>query len=340
MKRWKKCTAVLITMCVLFTACSNKNDNIKKENKSEIKIENSKSDAEEKATAEAKTAEATKAAKEAQAVVDAKVAAEAEAKAASEAKVAATAKAAVEVKAASEAKIAAAAKEAERVKAAAETTVIAEPKSTSGKSKTIVIDPGHANRSNLIKEALAPGSSVLKIKDGGGAQGIATKTPEYLVNMRVAVKLRTLLQANGFNVVMTKTDNSLSLGNIERANIGNNAKANLVVRIHADSTDNSSVTGASMLVPAAMNANTKVIHDESRRCGAIVLNALTSEVGMNNRGVVEHSDMTGFNWSTVPVILVEMGFLSNAGEDKLLSSDSYESKLALGLLHGIMAAER
>ena len=209
-----------------------------------------------------------------------------------------------------------------------------------GGNKVIVIDPGHANRSNLGKEALAPGSSEMKIKDGGGAQGIATKTPEYLVNMKVAIKLKTLLEANGFKVIMTKTDNSLSLGNIERANIGNNANANLVIRIHADSNDNGSVTGASMLVPAAINENTKAIYDESKRCGAIVLNALTSEVGIKNRGVSEHSDMTGFNWSKVPVILVEMGFLSNVNEDNLLSSENYESKLALALFHGIVTAER
>jgi N-acetylmuramoyl-L-alanine amidase len=209
-----------------------------------------------------------------------------------------------------------------------------------GGNKIIVIDPGHANRSNLEKEALAPGSSEMKIKDGGGAQGIATKTPEYVVNMQVAMKLKVLLEGNGFKVIMTKTDNSLSLGNIDRANIGNNANANLVIRIHADSNDNSSVIGASMLVPAAMNENTKAIHDESKRCGTIILNTLASEVGMKNRGVVEHSDMTGFNWSKVPVILVEMGFLSNANEDNLLSSDGYENKLALGLFHGILIAEK
>ena len=61
-------------------------------------------------------------------------------------------------------------------------------------SKVIVIDPGHANKANLELEANAPGSSVMKIKDGGGATGIATKTPEYLINMKVSLQLRDLLQ--------------------------------------------------------------------------------------------------------------------------------------------------
>lgn len=203
------------------------------------------------------------------------------------------------------------------------------------KKKVIVIDPGHANRSNLEKEPIAPGSSEMKIKDGGGAQGIVTQTPEYVVNMKVAVILKNILEQKGYTVVMTKTQDSQSLGNIERAKVGNDANASLVVRIHADSSDSSAARGASMLVPAATVDSTKSIYSESKRCGTLVLKTLTSEVGMPNRGVVEHNDMTGFNWSKVPVILVEMGFLSNPDEDKLLSSGDYQQKLAKGLADGI-----
>ena len=51
---------------------------------------------------------------------------------------------------------------------------------------------------------------------------------------------------------------------------------------------------------------------------------------MKNRGVVERTDLTGFNWSKVPVILVETGFLSNPQEDKLLNSEEYQNKIAKG----------
>jgi N-acetylmuramoyl-L-alanine amidase len=204
--------------------------------------------------------------------------------------------------------------------------------------KVIVIDPGHANRSNLEMEAHAPGSSVMKIKDGGGATGIDTKTPEYLINMKVSLQLRDLLQNKGYTVVMTKTDNSVSLGNIQRAEIGNIAKAALVLRIHADSSENTTVSGASMLVPLPVNEGTSAIINESNRCGRIILNSLTSEVGMKNRGLAPHGDMTGFNWSKVPVILVEMGFLSNPDEDRKLSDANYQAKLARALADGISEA--
>lgn len=203
---------------------------------------------------------------------------------------------------------------------------------TSG--KVIVIDPGHGNHSNLEKEKNSPDSNVLKIKDGGGAQGVSTKIPEYKLNMDVALKLKSILEKKGYNVIMTKTLDSESPGNIERAEIGNKNNAALVVRIHADSNENSSVTGVSMLVPSETGYS-KPITAVSKKYGNIVLNKIVSDLGVKNRGVVAHSDMTGFNWSKVPVILVEMGFMSNSVEDKLINTENYKSKMANALASGI-----
>lgn len=205
------------------------------------------------------------------------------------------------------------------------------------KNKIVVIDPGHANRSNTEKEALAPGSNEMKIKDGGGAVGVSTRTPEYAINMKVALKLKEILEKDGLTVVMTKSENSVSIGNVDRANVGNSANANLVIRIHCDSADNSTIKGASMLIPSNSGA-TEGIYEESKRCGEVVLNNLVEGVRMKSRGIIERKDLTGFNWSKVPVILVEMGFLSNKEEDKLLSSESYQQKLAAALGKGIVEA--
>ena len=198
----------------------------------------------------------------------------------------------------------------------------------------VVIDPGHASVTSMVKEQQAPGSNIMKIKEPGGAQGINTKTPEYVVNMAVAVRLKRLLEEKGYKVIMTKTVNKQMLGNIARAKVGNAAKADLVIRIHADSNNDSSIKGASMLVPAD-SKNTNAIYKTSKRYGQIVFNSLINSIGMNNRGVVERNDLTGFNWSVVPVILVEMGFQSNAEEDKQLATANYQDKLSKALSEGI-----
>lgn len=212
-----------------------------------------------------------------------------------------------------------------------------EAKAKKIKNKVIVIDPGHANRSNLEKERVSPDSGEMKIKDGGGAEGINSKTPEYVITMKVALKLKQALEEEGYKVIMTKTEDSQSLGNIERAQIGNQNKADLVIRIHADSSENTSVNGASMLVPVS-KGYAKSVSGISKNYGTIILKKMVDTANMKSRGIIEREDMTGFNWSEVPVVLVEMGFLSNPKEDSLLNTEGYREKIVQGLTKGIKEA--
>lgn len=204
----------------------------------------------------------------------------------------------------------------------------------SKKSKVIVIDAGHGGKATLEKEPIAPGSTVMRAKDVAGATGVSTGTPEYVVNLNVAVKLKNYLSKAGYKVIMTRTSNNQTIGNIARAEVGNKNNADLVIRIHADSFTSPSAKGASMLVPGSVGYS-KDISGISKKYGEIIFNTLVNQVGMKSKGIITRTDLTGFNWSKVPVILIEMGFLSNPDEDKLLSSDSYQNQIAEGLFKGI-----
>jgi N-acetylmuramoyl-L-alanine amidase len=89
-----------------------------------------------------------------------------------------------------------------------------------------------------------------------------------------------------------------------------------------------------MLVPGEIG-HAKNIAKTSRKYGETIFQALLEEVKMKSKGIVTRKDLTGFNWSKVPVVLIEMGFLSNPEEDKLLNSEEYQNKVALGLAKGI-----
>jgi len=52
-------------------------------------------------------------------------------------------------------------------------------------------------------------------------------------------------------------------------------------------------------------------------------------------GIFQRDDLTGFNWSQVPVVLVEMGFLSNYNEDQMMSNPKYQRKLMQSIADGI-----
>ena len=92
-----------------------------------------------------------------------------------------------------------------------------------------------------------------------------------------------------------------------------------------------------MLIPD-LTEHTAAIYDESKRCGKILIDNMVQEAGMYNRGLKPRTDITGFNWSKVPVVLVEMGFLSNENEDKLLNTKEYQNKIVTGLVRGIIQA--
>jgi N-acetylmuramoyl-L-alanine amidase len=206
-----------------------------------------------------------------------------------------------------------------------------------GGGAVVVIDPGHDEQANLETEPIGPGSSTRKIKDGGGATGVVTGLREPVFNLRVALRLRTLLERAGVEVVMTRTRTAgVSMGNIARARIANRAGADLFLRIHADGSTDRSVSGTHTLVPALRTGWTDDIYGRSRRAGRVVQRALLARLGSRDRGIQERSDLTGFNWADVPAILVEVGYLSNPDEDRLLATASYRHRAARGLCEGTL----
>lgn len=204
--------------------------------------------------------------------------------------------------------------------------------------KVIVIDPGHGSEVDMSLEPLSPGSNKKRVKAPVGAVGDYTKIPEYKVDWDVSLKLKKILEDKGFIVVMTKRSIAENPGGIDRAEIGNKANARLVVRIHADSFEDKDVSGTTILVPEALSDDKKSLSEESSRCANIILSTLANEVGVKDRGVVLRDDLTAFNWSNVPTLLVEMGFLSNKNEDILLNRSDYQNKLALAIADGIEEA--
>lgn len=201
--------------------------------------------------------------------------------------------------------------------------------------KVIVIDPGHGPWVNNDMEPVAPGSDKMKRKYGVGTVGNTTGTMEREINLNVSLILRDLLEEDGFIVIMTRENHEVILSNIDRVNLANDNNADLMIRIHNDSHLDSSIHGASMLVPGDVGYASEIM-DISRQYGQIILDTLVNEVGMANRGVMTRTDQTGFNWSKVPIMTVEMGFLSNPDEDRLLSTPEYQEKLANALYKGIL----
>jgi N-acetylmuramoyl-L-alanine amidase len=206
-----------------------------------------------------------------------------------------------------------------------------------GAAPVVVIDPGHDLRANPATEPIGPGSSTRKIKDGGGTSGVVSRLREAELNLRVGLRLRALLRRSGVRVVMTRsTTSATSMGNVARARIANRAGAELFLRIHADGSTDPSARGTHTLHPALRPGWTDDVYAESRRAARIVQASLRAALRFPDRGLQERSDFTGFNWADVPVILVEMGFMTNPTEDRLLATSDHQRRAAAGVCRGTL----
>jgi N-acetylmuramoyl-L-alanine amidase len=211
------------------------------------------------------------------------------------------------------------------------------PSSTSAADPpVVVIDPGHQAKGDHSLEPIGPGSTTKKDKVSDGTAGVTTGVPESRLVLAVSLKLKESLESHGIRVVMTRTSQEVNVSNIERAQIGNRAKADLVVRVHADGSTTSSTTGIHVLYPATIKGWTDDIAKPSAQAAAIMQKRLIAATGAVDRGLDERRDMTGFNWSDVPVVLPEIGFMTNPGEDRLLATAAYQDKIVKGLTQAIL----
>lgn len=201
----------------------------------------------------------------------------------------------------------------------------------------ICLDPGHCVTEEAGKgyrEPVSPLSDETKPRYLSGTRG-ASLTEEQL-NLQVALKLRDALEALGAEVVMTREVSEISLPNTERCRIANESGADVHIHIHADGSESEKAHGVSVLIPDGDLLGTPSIVEESARLGQLMVDCVSEATGAKNRGTVPRSDLTGLNFSEIPSVFIEMGFMTNPEEDALLSSGEYQDKIVAGMANSLM----
>ena len=190
----------------------------------------------------------------------------------------------------------------------------------------IVLDPGHQAHANSDTEQVAPWSNDKKAKVSAGTKGVATGRPEYEVVLEIALKMRDYLESMGATVIMTRTTNDVNISNIERAQIATSNNADVFIRLHCDDSDSSSARGIGVFV-----CSKGELADSQVTWGNWLGECMSDATGSNFRGTNASTTYSGLNWATsVPSFLLEMGFMSNREDDKLLSDPEYQDKICYG----------
>lgn len=204
-----------------------------------------------------------------------------------------------------------------------------------GTGKTVAIDAGHQQYGNSSLEPNGPGSGVMKAKVTSGTRGCVTGLPEYKLNLQVALKLEKELKARGYKVVMIRRKHKVDMSNRQRAVIANQSGADILIRIHANGSANSTVSGTLTMSPSASNPYVSHLYKNSYKLSQSIVNAMCKQTKANNQGVMLTDTMSGINWCTIPVTIVEMGYMTNPAEDRRMASEVYQKKMAVGMANGI-----
>ena len=210
---------------------------------------------------------------------------------------------------------------------------------TSSNGHIVGIDPGHQseNIDMSATEPNGPGSSTMKAKASTGTSGSFSGLPEYQLNLNVSLLLRDILEQRGYQVVMTRTDNDTAISNKERAELVASKGAEICVRIHANGDDSSGVSGALTMCPSQQNPYVSSLYDSSNRLSRCIIDSYCAATGFQNRGIIYTDSMTGINWSTIPVTIVEMGFMTNQNDDLKMADSSFQQTMAEGIANGVDA---
>ena len=224
---------------------------------------------------------------------------------------------------------------------AAAADVAARPAPLAG--RVIALDPGHnggnARRPDVINRLVWAGTH-RKACDTVGA-ATASGYPEAAFSWDVATRLRRILEARGAVVVLTRRSNA-GVGPCitERAAVGNRARADAALSIHADGAA-VGARGFHVIHPVALPRLTADIAAPSARLARTVRDAYAAGTGLpparyaGRGGLHARGDLGGLNLSDVPKVLIECGNLRNARDAQLLTQPRFRQRIAAALAAGL-----
>lgn len=187
--------------------------------------------------------------------------------------------------------------------------------------------PAPAGAPGEASPPLAGRVIVLDAGHGGadpGAIGASGGTWEKYNTLFVALDAKALLERAGAAVILTRSDDRyVPLGT--RAAIANRAGADVFISIHNDWNPNPSLRGVT----------TYYYHARSRRLAETLQASLVAALGARDVGVMRRSFQV-VRETTMPAVLLELGFLSNRSDERLLADPAYRYRAAEAIYNGVV----
>lgn len=204
-----------------------------------------------------------------------------------------------------------------------------------------------SRESTSAKEATetSPKIGITVVLDAGhggvdpGSVGRTTKVTESELNLIYVNKLESLLLSSGIDVVKTRSDGNGLYGVYSkdykirdmraRKEIINNSNADMLISIHMNSFTSSTLRGAQVFYDDA--------NENSSALALSIQNCFTNDLPESNKGIAIGDYFILKCNASIPSVLCECGYLSNATDEKLLVSEEYQDKVVYSIYKGVVA---
>lgn len=208
------------------------------------------------------------------------------------------------------------------------TDIVKVEQSVDGKALKLTITQGIKDKPDekvVVKKTATKGKVVLDAGHGGSDYGaIREGINEKDITLDVTQRVASILKSKGYKVALTRSDDTfVSLQ--DRVEFSENEAPEIFVSIHVNSA----------VATEPKGIETHYYHDYSNELAKTVHSHLMKEIDTKDRGLVK-SKFYVINHTTVPAILVEMGFISNEEERAELISDKRKQKTAKAIAEGII----
>lgn len=214
-------------------------------------------------------------------------------------------------------------------------------KSASQDEKIIVaIDAAHQEKGADLEEEepIGPDASETAKGFSEGTSGVTSGLKEAELNLAVADKLKAQLEERGYEVYMTRDSEESDLSETERAKEVNASGAQILISLHANGGEDSTEKGVAVLAPSYENPYWKDKKDNIKKSNAladIILQSYCEATGLNEKGLYNVDNQILMNWSEIPTVMLEMGFMSNESDDTYMAKEENQQKMADSIADGI-----
>lgn len=222
----------------------------------------------------------------------------------------------------------------------AETETESEKAASQDEKIIIAIDASHQEKGGDLEkeEPIGPDAEEKAKGFSEGTSGTVSGLTEAELNLSVAEKLKKQLEDRGYEVYMTRDNKESDLSELERAKNVNASGAQILISLHANGGEDSTEKGVEVMAPSYENPYWKDRTGNIKKSNAladIILQSYCEETGLNAKGLYNVDNQILLNWSEVPSVVLEMGFMSNESDDAYMAEEEHQQEMAEGIADGI-----